>query len=216
MQTLAPAAKRAACPHCARPLATCFCARVCLVASAVEVLILQHPHEVSQTKGTARLLHACLPQSRLQVGESFDAAQLNHWLQAAEQGELPRRAVLLYPPTPECAALGMAAPPELPAEWLAAPQRLRLVVLDGSWRKSRKMLYLNPALQALPRLALNPEALPAARYAIRKAQHPAQRSTLEAVCAALALLDNNAARYAPILAAMDGFVAQQLGYKGAP
>jgi DTW domain-containing protein YfiP len=28
-----------------------------------------------------------------------------------------------------------------------------MVVLDATWRKSRKMLHLNPALQALPRLA---------------------------------------------------------------
>ena len=34
------------------------------------------------------------------------------------------------------------------------PSRLRLIVLDGTWRKSRKMLYRNPLLQQLPRLSL--------------------------------------------------------------
>ena len=61
---------------------------------------------------------------------------------------------------------------------MAQPQALRLVVLDGTWRKSRKMLYRNPGLQQLPRLAL--QDLPPGRYAIRKAQAPDQLSSFEA------------------------------------
>ena len=59
------------------------------------------------------------------------------------------------------------------------------MVLDATWRKSRKMLYLNPGLQALPRLALQGD-LPASRYgALRKAHAPGQLSTLEAAACAL-------------------------------
>ncbi len=60
--------------------------------------------------------------------------------------------------------------------------QLRLVVLDGTWRKSRKMLYLNPLLQALPRLPL--VDLPALQYRIRKAQQAHQLSSFEASVAA--------------------------------
>lgn len=89
--------------------------------------------------------------------------------------------------------------------------QLRLIVLDGTWRKSRKILYLNPLLQQLPRLSLRD--MPASHYRIRRAQAPDQLSTLEATCAALAQLEGDAEKFQPLLAAFDGFVAQQLAYR---
>ncbi len=192
---------RPTCPHCLRPQATCICRFVTPTASAVEVVILQHPLEVAHAKNTARLLHLSLPGSRLVVGEAFDAAALQALLPA------DRINLLLYPPT---RSEGQAEPAVLDPAALTAPDRLRLVVLDATWRKSRKMLHLSPGLQSLPRLAL--EALPPSRYAIRKAQHPGQLSTLEATCAALAQLEGNTARWQPLLAAFDGWVAQQQVY----
>ena len=101
------------------------------------------------------------------------------------------------------------------SEWskaLAVPKYtvllyVRLVVLDATWRKSRKMLHLNPALQQLPRLAL--DAVPSSRYLIRKAHKPGQLSTLEATCAALTQLGGDSAAFESLLTAFDGFVAQQ-------
>ena len=80
------------------------------------------------------------------------------------------------------------------------------MVLDATWRKSRKMLHLSPGLQRLPRLTL--DDVPASRYAIRKAHKPGQLSTLEATCAALAQLEGDAARWQPLLHAFDGLVAR--------
>ena len=80
------------------------------------------------------------------------------------------------------------------------------MVLDGTWRKSRKMLHQNPLLQQLPRLAL--KDLPASHYHVRQAHRPHQRSTLEATCAALAQIEGDSPRLMPLLAAFDGFVAQ--------
>lgn len=172
------------------------------MAHAVEVLILQHPHEVAQAKGSARLLHLCLPHSRIVVGEAFDEADLRALLAG------PRQPVLLYPDTAPGSPLGRPAPAPGPTH---DPSRLRLVVLDGTWRKSRKMLGANPLLQQLPRLSLND--LPASRYHIRKAQRADQRSTLEATCAALAHLEGAAERFLPLLTAFDGFVAQQQAWQ---
>ena len=87
-------------------------------------------------------------------------------------------------------------------------------MLDGTWRKSRKMLQRNPLLQALPRLSLTP--LAPSRYSVRKAHQPHQRSTLEAACAALAQLEGEPDRFSPLLAAFDGFVAQQLDFRAEP
>jgi DTW domain-containing protein YfiP len=116
-----------------------------------------------------------------------------------------RQSVLLYPDTPGDRSLGIAPPPPISAG--LTPEETRLVVLDATWRKSRKMLYLNPALQALPRLPLRDT--PPSHYLIRKAHAPDQLSTLEATCYALAQMEDDAHRYDSVIAAFDGFVAQQ-------
>jgi DTW domain-containing protein YfiP len=181
------------------------------------VVVLQHPLEVHQAKGTGRLLHLSLARSAIFVGETFDKTILN----ACVHGPLhsvshppyhgssaclpPLHTVLLYP---EIAS----APPRHEAYvWQHAdPSRLRLIVLDATWRKSRKMLHCNPLLQTLPRLALH--GLPPSQYSIRKAHQADQRSTLEATCAALAQLEGDPQVYAPLLQAFNGFVAQQAGF----
>ncbi len=177
---------------------------------------MQHPLEVHNAKGSARLLHLSLPHSRLVTGEAFTPQAT----QALLEG--PRRAVLLYPTAPDTpdmldkpdAAITRAPPdlsPDLSTDSLRRPSQLRLIVLDGTWRKSRKMLHLNPLLQGIPRLSLS--NLPPSHYLIRKAHRPDQLSTLEATCAALTQLEGHAQNFEPLLAAFDGFVAQQLNYR---
>lgn len=205
-------AARARCPRCRRALPTCICALARAVPHAAQVLILQHPMEVRETKGTGRLLQLCLPHSRLLEGEHFEPGLLEQALHGDwGAGDERRTPLLLYPDTPQQdAALGLARAAPLPAPWPLPTRRLRLVVLDGTWRKSRKMLYLNPALQPLPRLALR--AAPATGYAIRKAHAPGQLSTLEATALALADLERWSGRHSPLadlLGAFHAFVAGQ-------
>ena len=174
---------RPRCAQCLRALRSCICALAQAVEHQAQLLILMHPQEVHEAKGTGHLLHLCLPHSQVLVGEQFDAATL----QQALHGD-GRHSLLLYPETTEQdAALGLAAAAPLPAPWPCSPSALRLVVIDGTWRKSRKMLYLNPALQALPRLAL--QDVPPSQYAIRKAHLPGQLSTFEATVLALTQLE---------------------------
>ncbi|HEX2010443.1 MAG TPA: tRNA-uridine aminocarboxypropyltransferase [Roseateles sp.] len=172
---------RPTCPRCLLPLSTCLCALVRPVANATELLILQHPLEQGQAKNTARLLHLCLARSRLLVGERFEPAAL---------APLLEDTVLLYP--------GESAAP-MPAR----PRRL--VVLDGTWRKSRKLLALNPQLQALPRLGW--QAPPPSRYRVRKAQQAHQLSTLEAAALALEELDGRSEPYEPLWLAFEGLMS---------
>jgi DTW domain-containing protein YfiP len=205
-QPFQPPRRRATCATCLRPRPTCICRWIAPLASQVELLILQHPLEVANAKGSARLLHLCLPGSVLVAGEAFDEAALHRLLH--EGGRTP---LLLYP-------AGDDAPAPDPAILSPSPQAnlsaLRLVVLDGTWRKSRKMLYLNPLLQSLPRLAL--QAMPASHYRIRKAHAPDQLSTLEAAAYALQRLGGGDALCRSLLCAFDGFVAQQAGYTPQP
>jgi DTW domain-containing protein YfiP len=198
--TSLPRPPRATCTACQRPVRACICRWIAPTSNLNDVLLLQHPLEVGNAKNSLRLLELSLARRTLVIGEQFAPGELERLL----DGPLPGQGqpVLLYPDTP-----GMQAK--------AAPfnvgQPLRLVVLDATWRKSRKMLALNPALQALPRLAL--QAPPPSRYLVRKAHRAGQLSTLEAVCHALAQIEGDDGRYAPLLAAFDGFVAGQLAWR---
>ena len=198
-----PETPRARCTRCERPLRGCLCAWITPVANQVEVLILQHPLEVAQAKGSARLLQLSLQHCRLQVGEHFEPEVLN-----PAPGVTARHTLLLYP-APAAGQPDTAPAPPLPDPgWLHTPGQLRLVVLDATWRKSRKLLHLHPWLQQLPRYSLHEP--PPSQYVIRKAQQPLQRSTLEATCLALQALEGAPARYAPLLQAFTGFVGLQL------
>lgn len=188
---ISSASRRPLCSACLRPHSACLCPLVQTVHSQVQLLILQHPMEVGHAKNTARLLHLCVHGSRLHAGEVFDGEQLNAWLHAPwpdQSTDAVVRPVLLYPPTPPDPQLPVTAPPALPGDWLGQHASLRLVVLDGTWRKSRKMLYLNPALQQLPRLQLH--GVLQGRYTIRKAHAPDQLSSFEAAVQALAQLQS--------------------------
>ncbi|MCG2583178.1 tRNA-uridine aminocarboxypropyltransferase [Massilia sp. TS11] len=181
---------RPLCPRCQRPLPACVCDCAPAVANDVDVLILQHPLETGAAKGSARLLQLSLARCTTLVGEQFDPALLEQHLYADG-----RQPLLLYPGAPDARAQH-------------APAALRLVLLDATWRKSRKLLHLNPPLAALPRMAL--ASVPPSRYAIRKAHAPHQLSTLEAACLALADLEAAPARYLPLLDGFERFVARVL------
>lgn len=110
---------RAVCPRCERPARTCLCATLpAPLPHSTELLILQHPAEAGHAKNTALLLALGLQRVRLLRGEVFDPA-----LAAAG-------SALLYP-----GEAGAATP---------AGRVGRLVLLDGSWRQSRRLLAANP------------------------------------------------------------------------
>lgn len=191
---------RPVCDTCLRPQRACICRWIARTDNLVEVLILQHPLETGEAKGSARLLHLSLARSSVAIGETFDEQELQSLLySSAAPGDKVRQPVLLYPDD--------AVEPPAASILHDDPAALRLVILDGTWRKTAKMLHQNPALQSLPRLPLKDP--PASHYLIRKAHRPDQLSTLEAACRALIQLENDAARYAPLLEAFDGFVMQQ-------
>ena len=74
-----------------------------------------------------------------------------------------------------------------------------------SWKKTRKMLYLNPELAALPRIMLQPQQ--PSEYRIRKQKNAQSLSTLEAVMALLSELEQSS-QYHRLQNVMDALVAQ--------
>jgi len=161
---------RARCERCLRPANHCLCALIPALDSRTRVLILQHPSEVNHALNTARLAVLGLNNAELVVGEVFD--DLTTLL------DMPGyRARLLFP------AEGATALTVQTGE----VEPLLLVIPDGTWRKARKLLHLNPRLAALPRVTLdNP---PPSRYRLRKVPGAEALSTLEAITHALHTLE---------------------------
>jgi DTW domain-containing protein YfiP len=159
---------RAQCPRCTRPTERCLCALIPCLPSRTRVLILQHPSEVRHALNTARLAALGLSNAELLVGEVFESlpALLQH---------SGYRACLLFP--------GEQAQPLMQFAEQCSSLPLLLVVPDGTWRKARKLLHLNPLLAALPRVMLAPGLL--SRYRLRKAPMPGALSTIEAIVEAL-------------------------------
>ncbi|OYU74968.1 MAG: DTW domain-containing protein, partial [Burkholderiales bacterium PBB5] len=188
-----PPGRRPLCAGCQRPLPACLCRWVEPTANQVPLLILQHPMEAHEAKGSVRLLQRCLQHCQVEVGDRFDSLLLANWLQA-QDGLAARHPVLLYPA--DASQAPAARPPD--------PAHCRLVLLDGTWGKTLRLLQDHPLLQALPRWAL--PRPPPSRYRVRRAHRPEQRSTLEAACLALGALEGEPPRYAPLLAAFDGWV----------
>ena len=166
---------RAQCARCLRPETHCLCVLIPQLDSRTRVLILQHPSEVNHALNTARLAALGLNNAELIVGEVFD--------------DLP---ALLNPPGYQ-ARLLFPADDAQPLEAYrseggeAGSTSMLLVVPDGTWRKARKLLHLNPQLAALPRVTLA-QAVPS-RYRLRKAPGPGALSTVEAIVQALQTLE---------------------------
>ncbi|MBK3510262.1 tRNA-uridine aminocarboxypropyltransferase [Pseudomonas sp. MF6747] len=161
---------RPQCSRCLRPITHCLCALIPSLDSRTRVLLLQHPSEVNHALNTARLAALGLNNAQLVVGEVFE--------------DLP---TLLNPPGYQARLLFPAEDAQPLQAYTSTDEPILLVVPDGTWRKARKLLHLNPLLAALPRVTLAEGAV--SRYRLRKAPGPGALSTVEAIVQALQVLE---------------------------
>ncbi len=145
----------------------CLCPFVPKVPNRTHVHILRHHHEALKTTNTARI--AALALERVQITEWKPRTPPDVDALFADGGQ----PWVLYPN-------GTSVDP-------ARERPDTLVVLDGTWKQTRKMLHHHPPLLRLPRWGI-PERAPAI-LRLRASADPNARSTLEAIAAALAVLD---------------------------
>ncbi|MCS3454134.1 DTW domain-containing protein YfiP [Aeromonas sp. BIGb0405] len=186
------------CTRCARALKACLCEYIHPVVNRAPLVILQHPSEVGHPKGTASLLAASLTEAQIWVGETFSEHSALMQLLAT------RPCYLLWPdeqarPLAEVRALSPGSAQGEPC----------FLLLDGTWRKAYKMLCLNPALAALPRIAL---ATAQGQYLIRKKPFATALSTLEAGYHLLSQWEGDPAKYAPLPSLFHRLNEQWLSY----
>lgn len=193
---------RAICNHCERPIKTCICCYFTQTANKVNIIVLQHPSEVKQTKGSVALLKHSLSNCTVFVGEDFTEHQQLQTLIKLYADDL----ALLYPSedaeelTGSNYVLGRSNKP-----------LSTLIVLDGTWKKAYKLFQLNPFLHQLThvKLANNVESL----YAVRKTNKVGGLSTLEACCHALACLEGDDNKYQKLLKNFVEFNEMQLAFR---
>jgi DTW domain-containing protein len=183
---------RETCLRCLRPTAFCVCATLAPVATRTRVVILQHPREARLAICSAWLTRLALENAELHRGVAFARDPRVSEL-CADPG-----AALLWP--------GEGA--VLAADRAADPPRL-LVTIDATWPQAVKMLKANPAIAALPRIAIAPE-LPGAYGDLRREPAAHCLSTLEAVAMALSALEGGPERFDPMRAAFARMVELQL------
>lgn len=182
-------AGRAYCYRCMKPRVTCICARVPRVDNRTSIWVLQHPRERHHPIGTARLLALGLADVRIDVT----------FLRGPRLAPpaVSKRTALLYP-SADARELESLAPGERPTE---------LIVLDGTWHHAHTLARDLPWLGSVPRVKLR--ASEPSRYRIRKEPRAECLSTVEAVVAALRVLEPDTQGLDALLAAFDSMIDDQ-------
>ncbi|MGB0360723.1 MAG: tRNA-uridine aminocarboxypropyltransferase [Endozoicomonas sp.] len=188
---------RELCTGCVRPLSQCFCKPLNSETACMDLIILQHPTEVRHPLNTARILELGINNCRTFIDEIFTESSEPHEIISNQ------KSYLLFPS--ENAATS--------DEVLNRETPKTLVILDGTWRKAKKILFLNPWLQQLPCIALKNQ--PASRYRIRKAPGKESLSTVEATVALLREASRNEEAHQPLLDAFEQMIQLQINAMGS-
>ena len=193
-QDLATIRWRPFCYRCWRAKILCLCGHVRVVENPVEILYLQHPNERTMPFNTARLAHLSLSNSRLVHGLEFDGTKTVQELRARKE------------------RVGILFPSSLAKDLSEAPSDLEtLVIIDGTWREAKKIIYLSPSLLEFPHFAFVPEK--PSNYRIRKEPKDEYISTIEATVTSLRILDGDPAKYQELLDLFDRMVDRQVDFQ---
>lgn len=177
------------CYDCFRPRDACFCHVIPRIANRTDVMILQHRREWFHPFNTARIVHRSLARSQLLVDRPMNMSR---------RLQLQPGAALLFP----------LEPARLLSEVPEAERPPQLVILDGTWHQAKVLMRDVPALHALPRFRLAPPA--PSRYRIRREPTDTCLSTVEAIAAALQMLEPDTPGMRHLLDAFEFMIDSQL------
>lgn len=201
---------REVCQICKRPHKVCICDFIKSIDNVVEIGILQHPSEVKQIKGTALIAKLSLQNAHLWVGEDITGLPgLVNWLSSS------KKLYLLYPEIDNQLEAYQSYTSEMIVSQMESADDLaaiKILVLDGTWRKTYKIMQLNPQLRALNRIEIHP--VMASQYRVRKQKNKHSLSTVEAVYEVLSQLEKSPLKFQPLLDAFDAMQKQQLAFRG--
>ncbi|QBG34763.1 tRNA-uridine aminocarboxypropyltransferase [Litorilituus sediminis] len=212
---------RVLCQACQRPEKACICDYIVPVNNAIKVVVLQHPSEVTQAKGTVSLLSRSLQNCQVLVGKDFSAN--SDLLQILAN----YHCLLLYP-SDNAQTLNDSYIKTLADKKLSQVKagdnvgQLCLIILDGTWKKAYRMFMLSSKLHDIDHICLPEKIASQGQYLIRKVAKVNALSSLEACCYALAMLEGgnqlvdneiNAGIYQVLLDKFAQFNAFQLSFR---
>lgn len=164
---------RAFCPDCDFLKSRCLCATLKMIPNNLHLIVLQHPSESKHPLNTVRIMKKSFKEMTVLVGEDFsNDLKLN---------------TLLCDPNNECALLYPGEKADVLNSDSKDKALTHLLMIDGTWRKAKKIYLLSKNLQTLPALKLTPEDK--SDYRIRKSPAENALSTLEASVEALKYLE---------------------------
>lgn len=176
---------RLVCEQCNYPQLTCVCYYITPAFHKTQVTVLQHPSEVKNAKNTVKLMVLVSNKVDVFVGENeSDFALLKTQVDAN-----PERFLVLFPSEQSntWAKWQQLKSVEFAKYQNNPEQPLTLIVIDGTWKKAKKIFLLNPWLQQIN--ALKIEGIET-NYDIRKTSITGALSTIEATALALKDIDN--------------------------
>ena len=172
--------RRLRCAACGLPTDVCVCDELPTVATVTRIAVVMHRIESVRSTNTGRLVVKVVADSVLRVRGARDDVPTE---------APPGRRLVLFP--------SESARPLCGAD---ADGATTLVVPDGSWAQARRIARRDPWAREAECVSLHPTA--ASRYGLRRNPREGGLCTIEAVAAALAVLEGPSAAQ-PLLDAFE-------------
>ena len=188
---------RIECSTCHRPAGYCYCQNLNKIQSTIDLLILQHPNESNHSLNTAQIAMLGISNCQIIIGEKFN----NHTLVKSYIEK--KSACLLFPTLQASTIKDLYSAQEKPE---------CCIIIDGTWRQSRKILHCNTELKLLPAITLKTDN--ASKYRIRKTCYKNSLSTVEAIVTFLRQKESNDNAYQHLLDAFTFLIDSQINAMG--
>jgi DTW domain-containing protein YfiP len=160
--------KREVCPHCEYILARCLCHALKPINNTTHILVLQHPSETGHALNTVHLMKKSFLKMDVFIGEDFsEHLKLNAIIKDHKDS-----IGVIFPG---------ATSTVLNSD--SAKKITHLILIDGTWKKARKIYLLSKNLHQLQTHSL--ASAKTGQYKIRSATFEDSLSTLEATICAL-------------------------------
>ncbi|HIP75909.1 MAG TPA: DTW domain-containing protein [Psychromonas hadalis] len=182
--------KRKNCEKCQKAEAACICSSIVEIDNLHFLHILQDPSEEKKAIGTARILLLSLLKSKLHIGKICKSDDLDL-----------ENTYLLYPDEQAIDASDLNASKQI-------NNKTQFILLDGTWKKTYKLLQNNPFLQYLSKVSIKVNK--PSNYRIRKSSKEQGLSSVEAGYYLLAQLEMNEKKYQPLLTSFQSMIDFQI------
>lgn len=175
---------RELCPKCDYITQNCVCEHITPTEHQIVLHILQHPSEVKNAKNTVKLLTLISNNTQVHIGEQESDFKNIKSLYESQ----PSQFGLLFPSDDA----NIISPQE--------HQIKHLILIDGTWKKAKKILHLNPWLKNIPHFTFAEDIN--TEYQIRASSVKGSLSTIEAAAYSLNQFEN--CSIDPFLCALNG------------